>query len=98
MIVGKVTENLWATIQDKHFDGNKLLFVTPYDALKDTFTGTAVLAVDTVGTGLGDVVLLLYEGNSARQVMGCVTTPAEAVIVGIVDKINIDDKIRQEYR
>lgn len=92
MIVGKVTGNLWATIQDKHFDGNKLLFVTPHDALKDTFVGTAILAVDTVGAGQGDVVLLLYEGNSAREVLGCTSTPAEAVIVGIVDKINIAER------
>lgn len=92
MIVGKITGNLWATVQDKHFDGNKLLFVTPYDALKDTFEGTAILAVDSVGAGIGDVVLLFYEGNSARQVLGCTSTPAEAVIVGIVDKINISAK------
>lgn len=92
MIVGKITGNLWATVQDKHFDGNKLLFVTPYDALKDTFEGTAILAVDTVDAGIGDVVLLFYEGNSARQVLGCTSTPAEAVIVGIVDKINISAK------
>jgi len=92
MIVGKVTGNLWATVQDKHFDGTKLLFVTPYDALKDAFVGTAVLAVDTVSAGQGDVVLLFYEGNSAREVLGCVSTPAEAVIVGIVDNIDIAER------
>ncbi|MFH1453795.1 MAG: EutN/CcmL family microcompartment protein [Armatimonadota bacterium] len=89
MIVGKVTGNLWATIQDKHFNGEKIFFVTPYNALTGRFEGTAVLAVDTVGSGIGDNVLLFYEGNSARQVLGCSTTPAEAVIVGFVDEINV---------
>lgn len=92
MMIGKVTGKLWATIQDKHFDGTKIFFVTPYEALTNKYEGTAILAVDTVDAGIGDTVIFFYEGNSARQVLGCATTPAEAVIVGIVDEINTGDR------
>ena len=48
------------------------------------------IAVDVVGAGVGETVLILDEGNSARQIFGLDTGPIRAVIVGIVDDVDIN--------
>ncbi len=54
-----------------------------------------MLAVDGVGAGIGDIVVILNEGNSARQVTNTVTyTPIELAIAGIVDSIQINDEYK----
>jgi microcompartment protein CcmK/EutM len=51
--------------------------------------GTYWVAVDTVQAGVGDMVLVLDEGNSARQVIQWEDAPVRAVVVGIVDQVTI---------
>ena len=50
--------------------------------------GNAMIAIDTVQAGEGDLVLLLSEGNSARQILQSNDAPIRAVIVGVVDSID----------
>ena len=50
-------------------------------------TGSYLIAVDSVGAGAGETVLILDEGNSARQVVAMEDAPIRAVIVGIVDQV-----------
>jgi microcompartment protein CcmK/EutM len=49
--------------------------------------------VDTVGSGAGEAVLILDEGNSARQVVGLATAPIRAVVVGVVDQLTVDGEL-----
>jgi microcompartment protein CcmK/EutM len=50
-------------------------------------SGDYIIAVDTVDAGVGDRVLVLDEGNGARQVFGSSDAPVRSVIVGIVDAV-----------
>jgi len=88
MHIGKVSGTVVATFKDKVFEGKKLLIVdrlTP----EGEETGHYWIAVDDVQAGVGDTVLIIDEGNSARQVVGMDPAPIRAVVVGIVDEIDI---------
>jgi ethanolamine utilization protein EutN len=52
--------------------------------------GGYLICVDTVGSGAGEAVLILDEGNGARQVLGLSEGPVRAVVVGIVDQLTVD--------
>ena len=89
MIIAQVIGSLWAAQQDPGFDGQPLKLVVPQDARDGTVEGNTVLAVDLVGSRQGDTVLIVYEGSSSRLCLCSETTPAEAVIVGIVDRMDL---------
>ncbi len=89
MILGKVVGTVWATRKDEELVGMKFQIVKHLDLdykVKDTF----VVAVDTVQAGVGDVVLLC-SGSSARQTSLTKNKPVDAVIMAVVDKIDIAD-------
>lgn len=90
MILGQVIGSFWSTAQHKSFNGKRLVMIDPWDALTEVAKGSTIVAVDMVGCRNGDIVTLLYEGTGARQVMQDKTCPAEAVVVGIVDRIDVD--------
>jgi ethanolamine utilization protein EutN len=87
MILGRVCGTIVSTIEHPFYDGKKQLIVracTPDGA----FDGDRyVIAVDLVGAGVGETVLVEDEGTSARQLMGTPNGPVRSVIVGIVDHV-----------
>jgi ethanolamine utilization protein EutN len=87
MILCKVVGSIVSTIKHDSYKNTKLLIVrpiTPEGALK---SGTMV-AVDTVGAGEGNTVLVASEGRAAMEIMGFGTRqPLRSVVVGIVDHI-----------
>ncbi len=86
MFIGRVIGNVVTTIKHSSYTGEKILMVKPVDpVLKEK--NELVLAVDKVQAGVGDIVLVLKEGNSARKLMETSDTPVNTVIVGIVDEI-----------
>jgi len=91
MILAKVIGQVVSTVKLKVFKGFKLLIVQPLDA-DEKPKGKSMLVVDTVQAGIGDVVLVIDEGNSARIVIGDALAPIRSVIVGIVDEIQTDRK------
>ena len=89
MILGKVIGTIWATRKDEEMVGMKLQIVKHVGLdykLKDSF----VVAVDTVQAGVGDVVLVA-SGSSARQTAVTKNKPVDAVIVAVVDKLDISE-------
>ena len=89
MYIGRVTGTVVSTIKHKLFDGQKLMLVTRLN-LDGSLTTTYDICLDDVQAGVGDVVVVLDEGSSARQIMGKRgTVPARAIIIGIVDKVEI---------
>lgn len=86
MYIGKVIGNVVATIKISHLDGRKLLLVDQLD-LDGAETGDYDIAVDVAQAGVGDTVLVIDEGNGARQVLGLDPGAVRAVIVGIVDEV-----------
>jgi ethanolamine utilization protein EutN len=90
MYIGRVSGTVVATIKNELYMGRKLLVVDRLN-LQGRATQKYDIAVDLVQAGVGDVVLVLDEGNSARQIVGCEPDGAiRAVIVGIVDEVDID--------
>jgi ethanolamine utilization protein EutN len=88
MYIGKVIGTVVATIKIDHLHQRKLLIVDQLD-LHGEETGEYDIAVDTVQAGPGDTVLVIDEGNGARQVLDLDPGAVRAVIVGIVDEVEI---------
>jgi microcompartment protein CcmK/EutM len=89
MYIGRVSGTVVATIKNELFEGRKLLVVDKL-GLEGRPTSEYDIAVDMVQAGVGDRVLVLDEGNSARQVVDREPDGAiRAVIVGIVDYVDI---------
>lgn len=88
MIMGKVAGEIYSTINHDFYNHKKLLVV---DKLTPTGepTGGYLIAVDSVDAGVGETVLVIDEGNSARQVVEDSTAPIRSIIIGIIDEINI---------
>ena len=90
MYIGRVYGNVVATIKHSTFDRHKLLLVERL-IVDGTPTPRYDLCVDVVQAGVGDTVLVLDEGNSARQVLNQVPNGAvRAVIVGVIDRIDVE--------
>ena len=75
-----------ATIEAEVFADHKLLVCDVLDASGQP-AGSYVIASDFVGAGAGETVLILDEGNSARQIAGLAEGPIRAVVVGVVDEV-----------
>lgn len=86
MIIGKVIGEIYSTINHPFYDGKKMLVVEK-TAPDGKPLGDYLIAVDTVGAGVGEPVLVIDEGNSARQVVDSPNAPVRSVIVGIIDEI-----------
>ncbi len=89
MIIGTVTGEVYSTINHPFYDGKKLLLVERESA-DGRATGSYLIAVDAVDAGVGERVLVLDEGNGARQVVGSTDAPVRSVIVGIVDRVDVE--------
>ncbi len=88
MILGRVVGEVVATIKHDAYRGEKLLIVvrtTPDGGP----AGGYLVAVDRVGAGIGETVLVMDEGNSARQILRREGAPIRSVIVGIVDAVAV---------
>jgi len=91
MILAKVTGNVVATIKAAGYDSRKVLVVQPVDPGGNP-CGRSFLAIDTVQAGLGDTVLVMEEGGSARLILDEPETfTVKSVIAGMVDEIHQDD-------
>jgi len=88
MILGKVCGTLHSTINHEFYDGKRLLVVDKLDAHL-TPTGKYLICIDQVDAGVGETVLMLDEGNGARQIVGESNAPLRSVIVGIIDEVHL---------
>jgi ethanolamine utilization protein EutN len=90
MQLARVVGTVVATQKHKAFSGAKLLLVQPV-GLDDTPRGTALLAVDSVGAGVREKVLIVMEGRAAGEALGRKGAPVDAAIVGIVDSVDVQE-------
>jgi microcompartment protein CcmK/EutM len=86
--IGRVAGTVVSTICSPALENRKLLFVDLLD-IEGNETGKDLIAVDSVGAGAGETVLVLDEGNGARQVLGAPDAPIRAVVVGVIDELEI---------
>jgi ethanolamine utilization protein EutN len=87
--IARVIGTVVATQKHPKFEGAKLLLVQPLN-LDDTPRGVALLAVDGVGAGVHEKVLIVLEGRAAGEALGRKAAPVDAAIVGIIDDVDID--------
>lgn len=87
MKLGLITGTVTATTKDAQLVGSKLLLTDIIDAAGKVVT-PAIVAVDTVGAGVGDQVLVA-EGSAARLASGTSTLPVDASIIAVVDDVAI---------
>lgn len=87
MIIGRVIGPLVATQKHTTFNGTTLLLVQPLGQ-GDVPRGHALLAVDTVGAGMDEKVLLVLDGRAAGDAMQKKGAPVDAAIVGIIDHVD----------
>lgn len=88
MYIGRVSGTVVATIKHEAFHAQKLLLVDRL-GLDGEPDGRYDICVDVVQAGVGDCVLVLDEGNGARQILNRQVAPIRAVVVGIVDDIDL---------
>ena len=87
MIICKVLGNVWATKKDEKLNGHKLLVVRSSGEEAETF-----VAVDIIGAGIGEDVLV-SKGSVARHSLAEKDTPIDAVVVGIIDSLEVDENL-----
>lgn len=90
--IARVIGNVVATQKHRKFEGAKLMLVQPLNA-DDSPRGNALLAVDGVGAGVHEKVLVVIEGRAAAETLGRKGAPVDAAIVGIIDHVEIDGRL-----
>jgi len=88
MILGRITGSVVSTIHHPIVKGHKLLVAERLDANARP-TGGYVIALDAIGAGQGETVLILDEGSGARQILNDASAPVRSIVVGIVDEIEL---------
>ena len=90
MQIARVIGTVVSTQKHPKFEGVKLLLVQPI-SLDDTPRGTPLLAVDSVGAGVHEKVLIVLEGRAAGEALGRMGAPVDAAVIGIIDQVDIHE-------
>jgi ethanolamine utilization protein EutN len=88
MQLARVVGTVVATQKHRKFEGAKLLLIQALNP-DDSPRGPAMLAIDGVGAGVGERVLVVFEGRAAGETLGRKAAPVDAAIIGIVDRVDM---------
>jgi ethanolamine utilization protein EutN len=91
MFLAKVVGTVWSTKKTPDLEGVKFLIVHPIDLDKEP-TKNIVVVADRLGAGVGEIVLCAY-GKAARSAVGNQEMSIEAAVVGIIDRMDIQEEI-----
>ena len=86
MQIARVVGTVVATQKNRKLEGAKLMLVQPL-TLEGELRGTTLIAIDSVGAGVGEKVLVVIEGKAAGQALGRKAAAVDAAIIGIVDAV-----------
>ena len=92
MQICRVVGTVVSTQKHRKFEGAKLLLVQPLN-LDETPRGSTLLAVDGVGAGVHEKVLIVLEGRAAGEALGRRAAPVDAAVIGIVDSVDVDGNL-----
>jgi ethanolamine utilization protein EutN len=90
MILARVIGEVVSTHKRPQFEGASLLLVQPETPAGEK-QGNALLAIDSVGAGRGELVLVVLEGRAAQEALGKRLAPVDAAIMGIVDQVDVHE-------
>jgi microcompartment protein CcmK/EutM len=96
MFLGKVVGTVWSTKKTPDLEGVRFLIVHPFDLDKEP-TKNIVVVADRLGAGIGETVMCAY-GKAARSAIGNQEMSIEAAVVGIVDRMDIQDALSEDLR
>lgn len=88
MILARITGNVVSTIHHPIVDGKKMLLAERLDSTGKP-TGGYLIAMDAIGAGMGETVIILDEGSGARQILEDENAPVRSIVVGIVDSLDL---------
>ena len=91
MFLGKVVGTVWSTKKTPDLEGVRFLIVHPIDLVKEP-TRAVVVVADRLGAGVGEIVMCAY-GKAARSAVGDQEMSIEAAVVGIVDRVDVQEDI-----
>lgn len=97
MFLADVIGTVVSPVQIPILDGKTLLLVRPISP-DGKPTGKTRIAIDRTQAGVGDRVIVIDEGNSARQILGDPKAPIKTLVVGIVDYIEVGDALAYDHR
>lgn len=89
MLLATVVGTVVSTQKHEKLVSSKLLLVQPL-GLDGAPRGATLLAIDSVGAGVGEKVLVVLEGRAAGEALGKPVSPVDAAIIGIVDTVDLD--------
>lgn len=89
MILARVVGQVVSTMKRPQFAGAKLLLVQP-ETPGGEARGNTLLAIDSVGAGVSERVIVVLEGRAAGEALGRKLSPVDAAVVGIVDAIDVE--------
>ncbi|MHB2018203.1 MAG: EutN/CcmL family microcompartment protein [Candidatus Xenobia bacterium] len=92
MVVARVIGTVVCTQKDARLNGTRFQICMPVSMTDLKPDGKPVVAVDTVGAGVGELVLIVA-GSSARQTSTTQSTPTDAAIMGIIDELEVDGSV-----
>ncbi|HEX8150980.1 MAG TPA: EutN/CcmL family microcompartment protein [Pyrinomonadaceae bacterium] len=96
MFLGKVVGTVWSTKKTPDLEGVRFLIIHPYDLDKEP-TKSIVVVADRLGAGIGEIVMCAY-GKAARSAIGDQEMSIEAAVVGIVDRMDLQDSLSEDVR
>jgi ethanolamine utilization protein EutN len=90
MQIARVVGTVVSTQKHRKLEGAKLLLVQPQTP-DGTPRGPTLLAIDSVGAGVGELVLVVIEGKAAGDALGKKAAPVDAAIIGIIDRVTVEE-------
>ena len=92
MQICRVVGTVVSTQKNRKLEGAKLLLVQPL-TLEGAERGVTLIAIDSVGAGVGERVLVVIEGKAAGDALGRKAAAVDAAVIGIVDQIDYKDEV-----
>lgn len=92
MQICRVVGTVVSTRKNKKLEGAKLLLVQPL-TLEGATRGVALIAIDSVGAGIGERVLVVIEGKAAGDALGRKAAAVDAAVIGIIDTVDYRDEV-----
>ncbi len=88
MFIARVVGHVWATSKHPALTGKKLMLVRPVEEMSGKPCGEIQMALDIhIGAGIGDIVLIIDEGNACRKILGLEKGPTRTIISGVIDSV-----------
>lgn len=91
MFLAKVKGNIVSTQKNKHLVGHKLLLTHEIDNDGNFVGNMDLISIDLVNSGIGDIVIVVQEGDAVQQILGHSNAPVNTMIIAVVDNIEINE-------